>query len=387
MNQPTRNSWGPYSKLPMIEACKSRNPDIIKAVIAAGANPNIGYCHRFDPTQGAPHSPTPLMWACDHKQANIVRVLLENGADPNRKNDRSHPLAEAVAHKHNFQIVQMLLQKGANPNTRCGPEKMLCPIHFVKSADIMELMLKHGADPNCGGGLGAGVTLMANCYHQNFGVVKCMLDHGANPELQPDGTPLCHAITGGWDEGVQLLLSSGAQANGYCKICKRFPLQTAAIYDRDLHIDLLLQFGATDTHNPYAYLKECRRGKFELAIKIVNTPNAVNDREAQLGLILIQAILKGKSQIVKRLLAMGIPPETKWRTAEGPQSPLSIPSIHKDEEIFQAVLHWQTFPKVVVAMTSFVLGTHPRVVEKVRDKCPDVWAYLHTYVPPICPPT
>lgn len=130
--------------------------DILQLLIQNGADVNK-----------KTHGWTPLHYLCRNQQENqqenlinVVRFLIENGADVNAKdNSMQTPLFTLCKYQREnellIDVIRLLIEKGANvkEGKRVGrtPLFVLCK-HFMKDyyilMDIIELMIKNGADPN-----------------------------------------------------------------------------------------------------------------------------------------------------------------------------------------------------------------------------------------------
>jgi ankyrin repeat protein len=93
------------------------------------------------------------------KQAHIGRVrnLLDNKVDPNRSTTGETPLSIAIANK-DAEMVELLLQKGADPNLKVSVSAiaglMVSPLYLAiknKDAKTVDLLLKYNANPNISG--------------------------------------------------------------------------------------------------------------------------------------------------------------------------------------------------------------------------------------------
>jgi ankyrin repeat protein len=100
-----------------------------------------------------PSGSTPLDTAAFGGARNVVGVLLKNGADPNMGGPSGMRPLEDASLKGFTAIVAMLLDHGALVNyisAGSGATALYSAASFGK-ADVVELLLKRGANPNlCG---------------------------------------------------------------------------------------------------------------------------------------------------------------------------------------------------------------------------------------------
>ncbi len=119
-------------------AVEHENPELARALIAAGADPN------------APATPPLLIRAVQQQSIPLTTLLLEAGADVNGQNeDEKGNTALHAAVKNNFpDLVALLLKAGADPNR--PNVKGEAPLHWrlkKEYAPIYEALLAAGADP------------------------------------------------------------------------------------------------------------------------------------------------------------------------------------------------------------------------------------------------
>ncbi|KAG9452554.1 hypothetical protein H6P81_005458 [Aristolochia fimbriata] len=90
----------------------------------------------------------PLIWAAGHGQHEAVKFLLEQNANPNTETDDNvTPLLSSVA-AGSLPCLELLIQAGANANASAGGAT---PLHIAAdngSTEIINCLLKAGADPN-----------------------------------------------------------------------------------------------------------------------------------------------------------------------------------------------------------------------------------------------
>ena len=174
------------------------------------------------------------------KSIIAVRILLEIGIDPNKSyriedNERYSPLSDAITKSENAEIVKLLLEHGADPNliedvtnsngTKGKKSMLTYAIHDAKNTDIVKLLLEYDVDPNksylifsdgeCYSSLSIAVT-------ESAAMVKLLLEYGADPNksyrISSSGghfSPLIDAILKSPKNTkmVSLLLEHGANPN------------------------------------------------------------------------------------------------------------------------------------------------------------------------------
>ncbi|XP_057321208.1 kinase D-interacting substrate of 220 kDa-like [Microplitis mediator] len=132
-----------FAGTPLHEAVRQNNFDVIKKLIALGADVNV--C--ADGT-GQP----PLFWAIRKNNFEMSKYLIELGADVNAKCTRNSflatPLQVAVFHGHE-SIVELLLDNNAiiDIPSEDGNTPLLFP-GYCGHINMMELLVAHRADFN-----------------------------------------------------------------------------------------------------------------------------------------------------------------------------------------------------------------------------------------------
>lgn len=154
---------------------------------------------------------TPLIYGAAH--AEIVRQLLARGADVSAVSTlRSTPLAVAASVPNGFEAVKLLLDAGAG---REKSESDPLPLgRAVRGGDrrTIDLLLARGAAKNA---TAAASALRTAASIGDAATVKTLLDHGADPNLNPTfaGHALNHALLNEFPEAAQLLIERGADLN------------------------------------------------------------------------------------------------------------------------------------------------------------------------------
>jgi cytohesin len=159
------------------------NPEALIALLKAGANPNA---------EEKRYRLTPLLLALHHsRHTNNVKALLQHGADPNRHADLSifPPALSVAARDWGTDVVEALLAAKANPN-QGSPLPLLVG---ANRPDILQLLLKAGADPNLPG---SGRAQRPLHLATNLASIDLLLNSGADPNARDihGETPLLSAI-------------------------------------------------------------------------------------------------------------------------------------------------------------------------------------------------
>ncbi|KAL7905885.1 ankyrin repeat-containing domain protein [Trichoderma velutinum] len=175
---PDPTDGGPeFFPSPLYMAARLCHDQIIDVLIEHGANLHVKRLNKYKAVQtatsnGSIHGvnvmvakddsllesqepETPLYFAALEGSWSMAKRLFELGADPNsgigeRPNYRWAPLVVAVESNY-LKTVRVLLENKADPNI-CGPNDLDTPLWFAvikaASADMVRLLLDHGADPN-----------------------------------------------------------------------------------------------------------------------------------------------------------------------------------------------------------------------------------------------
>jgi hypothetical protein len=129
---------------------------------------------------------------------------------------RSSGLTNAVEERSAFQ-ARLFLLAGADPHHVEQHEPLLIIALQAKDAEVVRLLLAHGADPNCRtrAFLASTPALSVAAATGDPALVDLLLDSGANPNAANSfgETPLARAARAGKLATARLLLTRGANAN------------------------------------------------------------------------------------------------------------------------------------------------------------------------------
>lgn len=260
--------------------------DIVRVLLDKGANVNPETNYR-----------TPLMHAADKGYADIVVLLLARGAKVNVQTGEGTALMEAVTSGH-VEIMKLLIAAGADVKAvhRTGDPILVMAAaqrNYSKpsvepNAEVVQLLLAHGADPNARAQYGRTALMLANTPSK----VKLLVAKGAQVEAKDeDGkTALMRAASRGEPDVVSALLASGANVNAVDN-----KGLTALVYSLD---DENLAHGEESKTLPARRMEAARR---ILLSKAVNVNAQNSDGETAL----MRAVRLENVEIIKTLLAKG----------------------------------------------------------------------------------
>lgn len=120
------------------------------------------------------------------------------------------PLHQAALYGHG-RVIEYLLQKGANVNAISSGGML--PIHFSKTEEVVQILLRHGSRPDMQGPIPPLINALS--YQAEPSAVMALLRLGADPnQVTPDGMTAAEvAIARGNVDILEILLQAGADVN------------------------------------------------------------------------------------------------------------------------------------------------------------------------------
>lgn len=154
-----------------------------------------------------------LIAACTDNDVNAVRRLLVEGNNLNDTDDGDSLLSLACSAGY-YELAQVLLAMSAQVEDR-GQKNDCTPLMEAASAghvEIIELLIRHGADVNAQSSTG-NTPLMYACAGGHVEAVKVLLAHGANVEDHNENghTPLMESASAGHVEVAKVIIFRNLQ--------------------------------------------------------------------------------------------------------------------------------------------------------------------------------
>lgn len=203
VNATTKNGWNALSAA----LIHNKNPEIALILIAAGADVNARHASGV----------TPLMRAAyGQKGPKVIEALLRAGADVNAKRfDNMTALMEACWKSKDLEVIRMLLQARADVNAkdRYGRTPLMwASIPNVDPA-IIDLLLQSGADVNARTSEGRSALMMATIGTHKEKIAATLIKGGAdvNAKDKLGKSVLYYAQTSKNPKFTDLLLQAGAK--------------------------------------------------------------------------------------------------------------------------------------------------------------------------------
>ncbi len=137
-----------------------------------------GVCKNFRDLYGEPL----LMKASGNIET--IRLLLERGANPNATNARGWNPIQCAARNGPLELVQLWTDHGARVRPNIGEESALHHASYFGHADIVALLLEHGAgaDVNDNGEMGPLAHFAAK--HGQLKILEMLVNAGADLETK-----------------------------------------------------------------------------------------------------------------------------------------------------------------------------------------------------------
>ena len=189
------------------------SPSVLKAIVDEGAQ--VGSVNE----EGF----TPLMVAAAFNESpQVIRQLLESGAAVNFRDERGRtPLMMAAQSNANHDVTQIFLLSGASVNSRDldGFSALMYAAKNNSSIQVLQALLDADAEINAGD-LSGYTSLMYAIRNKNTNIMDFLIRSGADVNAKSDNGSTALLLAAGYSEKsilVDLLLNAGADANAQSK--------------------------------------------------------------------------------------------------------------------------------------------------------------------------
>jgi ankyrin repeat protein len=228
--------------------------------------------HKADINLADANGEPPLHTAVRMGYADIAQLLLNHGAavdmltlKGSREDQHSEgrtPLLLAARYSKNKDVIEFLLRKGANPNTQDN-DPGFSALHYIAASpsheaeaelgQIAEILLQHKAEPNLRTlKKGAQTPLHLAAAYNHIAVAEALLKYGAdiNAKGAKDMAPMGIAASAGSVDMVECLLRYGvdvyaSRALFYAAYCKESTAVMELLLERGVDINRPDEHGIT----------------------------------------------------------------------------------------------------------------------------------------------
>ena len=232
-----------------IELCKSGTPEQVKAALDTGT---------LTVTQKNEDASTAIMLAAaKNPNPEVIKVLKDAGANPNYKTKNGQSaMIMAVRYSENPAVINALVEAGANVDEKDGEDRSTLQLAMeMGRIDMFKALIEAGADINARDG-GNRTILMLAVEKANKDAVTTLISAGANVnetggvfdtgDISYETCVLSYAFLGSEinKDIVNTLIAAGARAdvNDFSNTL----IRSGAVYHADKEIiDMVIKVGAT----------------------------------------------------------------------------------------------------------------------------------------------
>ncbi|MBK6998964.1 MAG: hypothetical protein IPH35_02955 [Rhodoferax sp.] len=128
---------------------------------------------------------TPLHWAVAKEgiKANVIEHLFRKGANPALISEFGTSPAWDVVNTNRADLLEIILKNGADPNVRYGQDSLLAKATYYQRDENINVLLKYGADVNAVSKSGQGILCLETATVGRFDLLVRYLDLGLNVGL------------------------------------------------------------------------------------------------------------------------------------------------------------------------------------------------------------
>ncbi|WP_164522222.1 ankyrin repeat domain-containing protein [Halocella sp. SP3-1] len=353
----------------LINAAKSGEVEEVKKLIKNGIDINA----RNDLGN------TALIETIKEGDCKIVKILLEAGAGVNIKNDHGQTALMEAAKKGYYKIVKLLLDSAADIDLKCSKGNALVFAVDCGNSGIVKLLLEAGANVNDYSGWDALRKASQKGYSE---IEKLLLEARADINATGDEgwTALTWAASKGYLEMVEVLLETGVDVNfrddnGWTALI------WAAYKGYPEIVEVLLEAGADvnfrDDDGWSPLLCTVHKGNFIAAKLLLKAGADVNVRDDKEWTPLIWAAGYGYPKIVKLLIEAGASIDDRL---DGDLTILMLALFRENWEVVKVLIkagadvNAFTNEEHITALMIAVVQNHPQITKLLIDAGADLGA-------------
>jgi len=176
-----RNSTTICMNTPLHKACfNARNPEVVEALLAAGADVNFTICKGFTPLMSVATADAPIT-----SQVKIARLLIAANCNVNQET-QDGDMALVLACRHYCDSDDMICLL-CEHDARITPKAVFACFHYLNdhgSFARINGLLKHGMDVNMTDEKGRTLMNLATLRCKNLDLIHLLLDHNADLSIQ-----------------------------------------------------------------------------------------------------------------------------------------------------------------------------------------------------------
>ncbi len=273
----------------LVRAVKAQNREIVRALLAQGADVNA--------SQG--DGATALHWAVHRDDRETADLLIQADAEVNAATDLGVAPLSLACLNGSAALVETLLKAGADPNAAAvSGETPLLTAARVGNVDVVRLLLAHGAHVTATEASRGQTALMLAVAEKHTEVARVLIETGAGVTARSTNrfTPLLFAAQQGHLDTARLLLAAGADVNESAPDGIAGDTNAPALFKPDTDASALLVAIDSDHEEMAAFLLE--RGA---------DPNHHHAGRTALH----SATQRAMPKLVKALLAQGAEPNAR----------------------------------------------------------------------------
>ena len=183
---------------------------------------------------------TALHIACSYPKRDLVRLVLDYGAYIDAKDPLDQTPLYLASVGGFTNIVELLLEEGARPNVIISGRHTA--LYKSCNIDIIELLLRYGADPDLGHGRLGETKIYSAAWYNQLELVELLLNFGADVNME--NKKKMESYMGGGEEVIHGTRSDLFEERAVANPWGKRALHAAAYQGHEAMVQMLLSAGA-----------------------------------------------------------------------------------------------------------------------------------------------